>query len=470
MNPGVNLAVAARLPRRAPLPMLLTFVLLLALFFIPAQQWGEQFAGHTVKSGSSASSPFRLRRLGDLSWGSLKQTSSVIPSAQDSAAHADLTVHEWGTFTSISDSNGQAMDWLPLTGSTDLPSFVEHLREPSFKGGLRGTIRMETPVLYFYSPRETTVSVKVSFAKGLITEWYPHASFVAASNPRTDFFLSQMRSAGGIAWNRVHIEPASPTNFPRDDTENHYYAARETSSAPLRVTAPSGDQQERFLFYRGVSACTPLISAILTANGTVLIRRSTVSAPHVEGADEQNTPGAITEVILFERHGDKVGYTILDPLHDQAALVPPPLDGDLESLFSHLEGMLISQGLYPQEAHAMLETWKNSWFEEGSRLFYIVPRIFLDSVLPLSISPAPVETTRVFVGRLELITPATEQTVESAFASGDSVTLAKYSRFLEPILVTMIENVHDPATSQRLQNDLQNVYRHSSAIQNSHQN
>src|ERR1700675_4142677 len=92
----------------------------------------------------------------------------------------DLTVHEWGTFTSIGSPDGQSMGWLPLTGSTDLPSFVEHFRSVAFKGGLRGTTRMETPVLYFYSPHETTVSANVSFAKGLITEWYPHA---ASANP-----------------------------------------------------------------------------------------------------------------------------------------------------------------------------------------------------------------------------------------------------------------------------------------------
>ena len=63
-----------------------------------------------------------------------------------------LTVHEWGTFTSISSPDGTAMTWLPLTGSAELPSFVEHLANTDFKGGLRGTIRMETPVLYFYSP------------------------------------------------------------------------------------------------------------------------------------------------------------------------------------------------------------------------------------------------------------------------------------------------------------------------------
>ena len=69
--------------------------------------------------------------------------------AKQSFSPTELTVHEWGTFTSISGKDGHAIYWLPLTGSTDLPSFVEHLREPNFKGGLRGTIRMETPVIYF---------------------------------------------------------------------------------------------------------------------------------------------------------------------------------------------------------------------------------------------------------------------------------------------------------------------------------
>jgi hypothetical protein len=357
---------------------------------------------------------------------------------------SELTVHEWGTFTSIYGKDGRPIDWLPLTGSTDLPSFVEHLREPNFKGGLRGTIRMETPVIYFYSPRETTVSVKVSFAKGLITEWYPHSASAAAIDPRKDFSLYLMQGQGSIAWNSVHIESGGATDFPRDATENHYYAARETSSAPVRVSTPSGDQHERFLFYRGVSAFTPPISATLSADGTVLIQNQL----------QEEVP----DVILFERRGNKVGYRILGPLHDQTSLVPPQLEGSLPTLFSDLEGMLISQGLHADEAHAMLETWKNSWFEEGSRLFYIVPRSFVDSVLPLSISPSPTEITRVFVGRLELITPATEQAVESAFEIGDRATLAKYSRFLEPVLQTMIQQSTDPVRQRRLTAYLNSLY------------
>jgi hypothetical protein len=128
-------------------------------------------------------------------------------------AQNDLTVHEWGTFTSIEGPDGRAMDWLPLRGSTDLPDFVEHFREVAFKGGLCGTVRMETPVLYFYSPQETTVSVNVSFHKGLITEWYPHANSANSGLTPKDFALFNMKNPGAISWNSVHIDPHAAADF-----------------------------------------------------------------------------------------------------------------------------------------------------------------------------------------------------------------------------------------------------------------
>jgi len=111
--------------------------------------------------------------------------------------------------------------------------------------------------------------------------------------------------------------------------------------------------------------------------------------------------------------------------------------GNLEFLLADLEGLLIDQGLYPDEAHAMVETWRDSWFEEGSRLIYLVPRGFIDKVLPLRVDPTPSQTVRVFVGRLELVTPATEKAVKAALKSHDEGMLNKYRRFLEPILQTM---------------------------------
>ena len=38
-----------------------------------------------------------------------------------------------------------------------------------------GLVSMETPVVYFYTDRDTKVTLKVDFPKGWITEWYPFA-------------------------------------------------------------------------------------------------------------------------------------------------------------------------------------------------------------------------------------------------------------------------------------------------------
>jgi hypothetical protein len=330
----------------------------------------------------------------------------------------NLTVHEWGTFTAIAGKDGQAIEWSPLNGSTDLPQFVEHRSDASFKRGLRGTIRMETPVLYFYSPGNVTVSVKASFSHGLITEWYPHAS-VQPTGALRNSNLSDLQSDGHITWKGVEISPNLTPRLPREVSPNLYYAARETSSAPLSVKTPAGVQQEKFLFYRGVSAALLPLSAEQNTDSKLVVRNL--------GKDE------FPAIILFERRGEQVGYRLAGTLTDENVLDLPPLNGSVDTLCGELEGILVNQGLYPDEAHAMVETWRNSWFEEGSRLIYIVPRGFIESVVPLAINPKPEQVVRVFVGRLEIITPATAQAVKAALASNDELTLNRYRRFLEPI-------------------------------------
>jgi hypothetical protein len=345
---------------------------------------------------------------------------SGCPARQSSAV--EFTVHEWGTFTSVAGRNGQAVRWRPLDGSTDLPNFVEHLRGAELKPGLQGTVRMETPVLYFYSPMQTTVSVSVSFAKGLITEWYPHADRIKPDPNKlllpTSLFDHNFN--GSITWNAVTISPGLAANFPHDEIETHYYAARETASAPVIVNTPTGAQQEKFLFYRGVSVTPVPVAAQSAEDGKVLVKNL--------------GQRAVPHLILFERRGDKMGYRLGGALQTDATFDPPELTSTMESLGSDLEGVLTTQGLYPDEARAMIATWQSSWFEEGSRLLYIVPVGFVNSILPLSIHPAPSQAVRVFVGRLELITPATEHAVESALASRDRQALTKFGRFLQPIL------------------------------------
>jgi hypothetical protein len=330
----------------------------------------------------------------------------------------DFTAHEWGTFTSVAGNDGRAVEWTPYDGSTELPSFVDHLGEGNLKGGLRGRIRMETPVLYFYTPQAIRVSVKVRFSQGLLTEWYPSASQVEPA-PLVDRRFFDTHMDGSIAWNPVALEPNLRVVFPYEQKENQYYAARETSAVPLSVNGSAGEKHEKFLFYRGVSDTQVPLAATVTPDGNVLLRNL--------GTDE------IPNVILFERRGEKVGYRLGGALAGETELQRPELSSTVDALGGELESILVQQGLYDDEAHAMIETWRNSWFEEGSRVFYIVPRQFVNTLLQLSIKPAPAEVVRVYVGRLEVVTPATERKVASAIAAQDRARLEKHQRFLEPI-------------------------------------
>jgi hypothetical protein len=377
------------------------------------------------------------------------------------AAHArpvnsGLTVHEWGTFTSVAGKDGQSVEWSRLTGPSDLPSFVEHFRDAAFKLGLRGSVRMETPVLYFYSPDEQTVSLHISFRNGVITEWYPRASRVEPEKALYDASLTHDHLDGGIAWDSVTVSPYLRGDFPDENRASHYYAARQTTSTPLRVRTAQGEQREKFLFYRGVAAFPVPIDASIESNGAIRV--------------ENRLPPEIPNVILFERRGENVGYRIAGALASSPLeLNPLELTGSLTLLAQDLEGILVAQGLYQNEAHAMVDTWRDSWFEEGSRLLYIVPEKFVTSVLPLTVIPAPEQTTRVFVGRLELVTPATQRAVERAFATHDDTTLRKYGRFLEPILQTMIQQSQDRAQISALHHDLE-VVNMSLIVRNTQRN
>ncbi len=70
-----------------------------------------------------------------------------------------------------------------------------------------------------------------------------------------------------------------------------------------------------------------------------------------------------------------------------------------------LKAALISEGLYDDEARALLNTWEASYFKSpGLRVFFLVPREWTDYYLPLQIS-LPAHINRVMVGRIELVTP-----------------------------------------------------------------
>jgi hypothetical protein len=81
-----------------------------------------------------------------------------------------------------------------------------------------------------------------------------------------------------------------------------------------------------------------------------------------------------------------------------------------EPVYESLKSGLISQGLLESEAVAMIQTWWTSYFEsEGLRVFWVLPRMTTDRILPLDVKPAPEKIVRVLVGRSEVLRPRTEQ-------------------------------------------------------------
>jgi hypothetical protein len=366
----------------------------------------------------------------------------------NSAASPDrLVVHEWGTFTSVAGDDGLAVEWRPLNGAKDLPGFVydasgsssSGLRNPGrcIKCSIEALERMETPVIYFYSQTPRTVSVRVEFRGGRITEWYPQARSVFHIDDRGD---------GVLDWGFVKIRPGTDPAFPVEAGENHYYSARETDAAPVRVCGSSGKQQEKFLFYRGLGTFDVPLNARLDGDKVVINN----------AGNEQ-----ISEVILFENQGGRAGYVIHDLFGGRVELDRPRLDQPVDSLLHELQTVLVAHGLYEKEARAMVKTWRDSWFEEGIRVFYIVARKTVDQVLPLSIEPAPDELVRVLVGRVEVITPEVEDQVRTriANAGGSAAELrrvardlvAERGRFAEPILKRVLLRTEDPVFAARVQ-------------------
>lgn len=341
-----------------------------------------------------------------------------------------LTVHEWGTFTSVVGEEGRALHWRPLSVESDLPSFVysadsgsawRGLRYPQ-KSGMPVKVRMETPVIYFYGSEPARVSVNVTFPSGRITEWFPRAQV------NREF----------IEWKDLLISPRMHTALPHDLHENHYYPARETDAAVVQANGGTRVEHEKFLFYRGVGNFE--LPVTVKSDGGKLL---------VKAAGETN----IGKVIVFENRNGQSGYRVYDLSNDQLVIERPELTNNNPALRRDLKNMLVAAGLFDKEAEAMLNTWRDSWFEEGLRIFYLMPPETTDAVLPISIEPKPQNLVRVLVGRTEVLTPEMAKAVtmqiarlhDPAGAIRESARkeIRKYGRFLEPLLTEVLRQSRD---------------------------
>ncbi len=398
------------------------------------------------------------------------------------AADPPFVVHEWGTFTSVQGHDGEQAWWLPHL-KTDLPAFV--YARGIQNGGIKGVkllggkesqsaiLRMETPVIYFYSDIGRAVDVRVRLPKGEITEWYPQATRIGPSF-RPDGEGAPLEDSL-IEWKGVTILPRDTTEISADKLirtgegpkADHYYSARATDANLLRVNSPhasSGVEYERDLFYRGLAEFPGPLTATVDADETRL-------ALVTEG------PGALKNLFVVNIHKglmryQKVDRVTTDRTTDVSLDAVPyvALDDTRSQLMQDMVKALVSEGLYEREARAMVDTWKHQWFaEEGSRVFYLLPRAWTDRVLPLEVTPKPDRVVRVMVGRAELIMPSVERRLKKeilAFKSGDAtaqehavatVRNMNLGRFLAPAQQIALGSNPDQATWDAVYNLTQRV-------------
>jgi len=376
-------------------------------------------------------------------------------SAQDAP---DLVVHEWGTFTAVYGADGTMMEWRPLIGD-DLPEFVYDRatvvpRVRQGKGEYTTYERMETPVLYFYTEKETHVSVHVRFPKGLITEWYP---FVGHTAPAIGASAPPVRD-GAVSWwaEIVPASKASPKLATRGES-NHYYHARETDAAYVRCrdrdSGARRDEWEKFLFYRGIGNFDLPLS-VKTAEDA----RFTVANP-------TGRPIRHLFALKIARDGTgRFGYADQVEAGATRALAadgePLAKDAFVRAIGAKLEESLVAEGLYRKEAKAMVKTWTDSYFQtEGTRLLYVLPEPLTNELLPITIQPAPKQIKRVLVARVDVMTPEQTRSLHELIRElGDetfdareaaSKRIASYGRFAQPALTEAIRTADDPEIRSR---------------------
>ena len=342
------------------------------------------------------------------------------------SAEPKWTVHEWGTFTSLQNESGEAIGGIN-TDDEPVPPFVhlldgDVLLNPTevpqsfFKGAPSChpdvTMRLETPVIYFHPPAAQTdiqtVSVNVKFHGGWLTEFFPDAdAYAPGLKDRTNQFPHLLASTESrLEWNHLKIGGHWPVT---NTTEHVWTSPRAVQSALVQTT---NGESEKFLFYRGVAHINAPLKISRDANSGELVFRSQLEDLPAD------KPLDLHALWLVDIHPDgKIAFRTLPPVslahdaktyvtHTPAAFAPGVFSSrNLEKLKASLLAALVAEGLYTDEAQALLNTWELSYFKStGLRVFFLVPRAWTDFYLPLDIS-VPADINRVMVGRIELVTP-----------------------------------------------------------------
>jgi len=358
---------------------------------------------------------------------------SHLVSAQQPQVQAPLVVHEWGTLTTVHMPDGTPVGNLNRIDAADvLPGFVHRYepvqtrtdpkgtfgKTPQTPGRPDVTMRLETPVIYIYGGNDGAATgafdVHVQLRGGVLNEFYPKAE---ATVTRDEGRLATKQAAGilrptdrinldnyvlgTLRWS-VTLDPAA--KVPQTNA-TVWTAPRNVGASRVRA----GEEGEHYLFYRGVAHLDALVS---TTHSPKVVRVS--GPPNLNWLNTERVRIPRIWLVDVKPNGTLAFET-------RAGLViaknaPSQLLAEIgrfavsayglpraAALRQSMKAELVAAGLLDDEAEAMLATWNESYFRKpGTRLFYMVPRAWIDYFLPLELS-VPHEATRVLVGRVDLV-------------------------------------------------------------------
>ena len=359
------------------------------------------------------------------------------------AASGDFLIHEWGTFTSLQDESGRTIGGIN-SDDEPVPKFVHDLAWNLLVGDARAqannflfqgwprahrdvTMRLETPVLYVHAGDscDAKLDVSVEFHGGWLTQFYPDAE---AAGPGRDKIEINANTRGRLTWKNLSIRHENP---PGPRTDAHVWTTPRNVDANT-LSTPKGEI-EKYLFYRGVGHVDAPLRVIRKGDdGRFVIFQDN------RAAEALAKPLKLPAVWFAEfREDGPVAFRKFAGLVASSPMAKPRTyevkfanadfsPDNTAKLRASMQEALIADGLYADEAEAMLETWKLSYFQSwGTRVFYLVPREWTNQVLPLTVSPSPTEIVRVMVGRIDLVTPRHRELLTKINGASDVKMQAK---------------------------------------------
>jgi hypothetical protein len=295
----------------------------------------------------------------------------------------DLVVHEWGVISAYNDVELANADMRAVWAG--LPTFVygnvDDRRLPT------RMVIITAPVIYFHTPKELSVQVKVEFPGGRPAVWWPANSNNGSHFGRLMDKIPEVTSDKHLEWKlTVRTGRGEMPALPK----GHWMEACRDVSASAVATEGlgSGWQRELFVYYDGLIPRPKEAELTVATDRVTLKNRARYALLDVTAVDRR-TPGTVRVARLAALDAGKTETLEFK----EVAVERWPA-----SAVAELLAQLTRAGLHEDEAKALAAVWKKDFFEtEGLNLFYRLPQAEYDRMLPLSVKPRPEKIARVLL-------------------------------------------------------------------------